>query len=217
MSAEILTPLQRDFLENFFKRTQDFFLTGGTALAAFYLLHRRSEDLDLFTLTESAITLVPSIVNAVTVDIGASLTSITVSPFFHRYLLQRSGEGVVVDFVREVAPQIVHEKSRFGDIIVDSLEDIAANKICTVLGRSEAKDFIDLYFLHQHGVDIKKAVQWARKKDSGVSAATLAYVLNEVTFHRIPEYVLKPVTVEELNAFLAQLRDELVRESFPKR
>lgn len=215
MSAEILTPLQQDFLVRFFRQTQDFFLTGGTALAAFYLSHRRSEDLDLFTLSEGAIDIVPSIVNAIAASIKASLTPITTSPFFRRYLLQRGSEGTVVDFVREIAPQIVQEKTRFGDIIVDSLEDIAANKICTILGRGEMKDFIDLYFLHRYGVDIKKAMEWARQKDAGVSATTLAYILNEVTFHRIPDYVLKPVTVDELNAFFAQLRDELVCESFP--
>ena len=31
---------------------QHFFLTGGTALAVFYLHHRMSNDLDLFTLSQ---------------------------------------------------------------------------------------------------------------------------------------------------------------------
>jgi hypothetical protein len=122
-----------------------------------------------------------------------------------------------VDFVYEVAPQIVVEKPRFGDFIVDSLEDIAANKICTLLGRGEMKDFPALYFLHQHGVDIKQAIEWARQKDAGVSPATLAFVLSDVTFHRIPDYVLKPVTVEALTEFFTRLQEELVRESFPRR
>jgi len=66
-------------------------------------------------------------------------------------------------------------------------------------------------------VDIKQAVEWAKRKDAGVSAATSAYVLEEASFHRIPDYVLKPVTVEEVTAFFAWLRDELMRESFPGR
>jgi predicted nucleotidyltransferase component of viral defense system len=47
-----LTPLQIDFLQRFFASSigADFFLTGGTALAAYYLHHRHSDDLDLFTL-----------------------------------------------------------------------------------------------------------------------------------------------------------------------
>ena len=32
-----------------------FYLTGGTALSAFYLRHRRSDDLDFFTSTEELI------------------------------------------------------------------------------------------------------------------------------------------------------------------
>jgi hypothetical protein len=42
--------LQRDFLYSFFAQpaSAPFVLTGGTALAAFYLQHRVSEDIDLF-------------------------------------------------------------------------------------------------------------------------------------------------------------------------
>lgn len=47
-----LTKLQIDVLELFFQEpfAKMYFLTGGTALAGFYLYHRKSEDLDLFTL-----------------------------------------------------------------------------------------------------------------------------------------------------------------------
>jgi predicted nucleotidyltransferase component of viral defense system len=51
MGKEILTTQQNKFIE-FFKNEQAlnkyFYLTGGTALAAFYLNHRKSEDLDFF-------------------------------------------------------------------------------------------------------------------------------------------------------------------------
>lgn len=46
------TPLKRDFLRLWFAEEQRFFLTGGSALALFYLDHRRSYDLDLFTSDE---------------------------------------------------------------------------------------------------------------------------------------------------------------------
>lgn len=36
-------------LSGFFRRENRFFLTGGAALAGFYLGHRRTQDLDLFT------------------------------------------------------------------------------------------------------------------------------------------------------------------------
>lgn len=46
------TPLKRDFLRLWFAQEQRFFLTGGSALGLFYLDHRRSYDLDLFTSDE---------------------------------------------------------------------------------------------------------------------------------------------------------------------
>ena len=48
-SSKALTPLKRAFLDAFFAENRSFFLTGGSALGIFYLDHRRSYDLDLFT------------------------------------------------------------------------------------------------------------------------------------------------------------------------
>jgi len=50
-SRGIITELQKEILKAF-SRIPDssaFYLTGGTALAEFYLAHRKSYDLDLFT------------------------------------------------------------------------------------------------------------------------------------------------------------------------
>ena len=52
MAKTILTSEQLKFLElirNEKQITKRFYLTGGTALAEFYLKHRLSEDIDLFT------------------------------------------------------------------------------------------------------------------------------------------------------------------------
>src|SRR3989338_8251589 len=52
MGKTILTPTQYNFLE-YAQADEEinrwFYLTGGTALAEFYLQHRLSEDIDLFT------------------------------------------------------------------------------------------------------------------------------------------------------------------------
>ena len=53
MAKKILSPLQNKFIGLFAKNkilTRRFYLTGGTALAAYYLQHRYSEDLDFFSL-----------------------------------------------------------------------------------------------------------------------------------------------------------------------
>jgi predicted nucleotidyltransferase component of viral defense system len=54
---DLLTPLQRRLLAEIggSPLRDQFFLTGGTALAAFYLYHRYSVDLDLFTENPAAV------------------------------------------------------------------------------------------------------------------------------------------------------------------
>ena len=52
MGKTILTPRQLEFLELVYKDgqiTSRFYLTDGTALSEFYLQHRLSYDIDLFT------------------------------------------------------------------------------------------------------------------------------------------------------------------------
>ena len=55
MAAKILTKNQKKFLD-FFKKSphlvKNFYFTGGTCLAEFYLKHRMSEDLDFFSENE---------------------------------------------------------------------------------------------------------------------------------------------------------------------
>ena len=51
MDSKVLTPLQERVLVALFENglaDRGSYLTGGTALAEFYLQHRYSEDLDLF-------------------------------------------------------------------------------------------------------------------------------------------------------------------------
>lgn len=50
----ILLPFQIQILEQFFSSplARSFFLTGGTALSAFYFGHRESRDFDLFSIED---------------------------------------------------------------------------------------------------------------------------------------------------------------------
>lgn len=214
--SDVLTPLQQEFLDQFFRQTSAFFLTGGTALSAFYLFHRRSEDLDLFTLEPEPLAYLTPVLEAVSRQIGAEWKAVQTAPAFRRFLLQRPHESVVVDCVYEVAVQLVTEKPRFGPIVVDSLEDICCNKLCTVLGRAEIKDYIDLYFLHLHGIDFKAYIDRARTKDAGMSKATLAYVLSQLSIDRLPPYMIKPLSLSELQQFFRRLAEELAAECFPE-
>lgn len=50
--SKAATSLKIDLLKEFFSINKSFFLTGGSALGMFYLDHRKSYDLDLFSTTD---------------------------------------------------------------------------------------------------------------------------------------------------------------------
>ena len=212
---DILSALQWDFLSFFFQGAPPFFLTGGTALSAFYLQHRYSEDLDLFTSDSDAFDRVPLYLADTATKLSASVASVQTAPQFRRYRLSRKAESVIVDFVREVVPQISEQKNRFEGIMVDTLDDITANKICTVISRAEIKDYIDLYFLGRAGYPLENYIELAQRKDAGVSRAMLAYLLSELRLSKVPDFMIAPISVEDLQEYFQSLARKLAVECFP--
>ena len=213
---DVLSALQWELLSFFFQGNPPFFLTGGTALSAFYLQHRYSQDLDLFTLDSDAFDRVPLYVADTATRLAVSVASLQTAPQFHRYRLSRNKESVIVDFVREVVPQISEEKNRFEGITVDTLVDITANKICTVISRAEIKDYIDLYFLGRAGYPLENYIKEAQRKDAGVSQATLAYLLSEFRLSKVPDFMIAAVSLKDLEEYFQSLARKLVVESFPR-
>jgi hypothetical protein len=212
-AASLLTPLQREFLDDFFGTAigQRFFLTGGTALAEYYLQHRYSDDLDLFTVDDEAFGLARGEIYRLAATLSVSLASITSTPTFQRFELARAGdEPVRLDLVRDVDFQFGQHQS-FGPVIVDSEENIGANKVSAILGRTESKDFVDLYFLLQSGQQLPALITDAKQKDSGISEFWLAGMLRQVeTLNRLPR-MLKPIELAVLKSFYLDLADDLLR------
>lgn len=151
MGKSILTPTQRKFLEciqNYEEITRWFYLTGGTALSEFYLHHRFSEDIDLFSTSE---------VNDKTIDkflddirLRLQITSVIkdhISGLFVYKLTFSNGETLKVDFNEYSFEPIEKSTKHFGKLHVDSFYDIAVNKAYTLSGRFKSRDFIDLYFI----------------------------------------------------------------------
>ena len=200
----------------FFSRGTTLFLNRGTALSAFYLQHRYSEDLDLFTLDGDAFERVPLYVADTATSLIASVASLQTAPQFRRYRLSRNGEAVIVDFVKEVVPQISEVKNSFEGIVVDTLDDIAANKVCTVVSRAEIKDYIDLYFLARAGYPLEKFIQPAQQKDAGVSQAMVAYLLSDFRLSKVPDFMIAPISLGEVQEYFHSLARKLAVESFPQ-
>jgi len=214
----ILTPLQEVFLTRFFAYAvgKRFFLTGGTALTAFYLYHRLSEGLDLFTLEGGVLDAAQDVALTVSNEMGWEAKVERLSPHLLRaVLMDQEGGFLRVDFVRETAPQFGEKRSCEG-VMVDSLVDIATNKVTAILGRSEAKDFVDLYvLLREIGYDFDSLLRKAEQKDRGLTPFFLAGAMRQVRRIRDLPVMLRPVDWEALVAFYEALADRLLARHRP--
>ena len=142
--------LQDSFLNEFFSEVFafDFYLTGGTALSRFYLHHRLSDDIDLFTQNQKidfshVNSLVLKILNKLDLEI---IKQVNTDTFLQYITNDKSGSILKIDFVKEIPIHFGQFKMQ-GKIRIDSLENIGSNKVLTIFGRRDAKDFIDLYFI----------------------------------------------------------------------
>ena len=193
-----------------------FFLTGGSALGLFYLHHRRSYDLDLFTTLESIDgQALRNQFMRLANQIRAECHPLQTTPDFLRFELRRGEDREVVDFVVERVSQVDVEKCREGTIRVDTLREILANKWAALLGRSEVKDLIDLYFIERAGHDLFSGFEDARQKDAGLDEAVLSQLLAALKIRALPDFLLQPLTLDELRVFSERLRRELALRAFP--
>jgi predicted nucleotidyltransferase component of viral defense system len=217
MASEWLTQLQEDFLARFFdtEGAQNFFLTGGTALSAFHLHHRVSVDLDLFTLDDLALYETDNFVPQLAAELGCEIGRARRSEHFRQFLLEsKTDVPLQIDLVREFGPQY-GEHQRIGNVIVDSIENIGANKITAILGRTEPKDFVDLYFILQAGFNFDELLAKAQEKDLGLQPFFLAGSLLQVKKFRFIPVTTPPLALAELQAFIVRLAEQLIDQSKP--
>ena len=180
-SSPGLSRLQHDLLREFFARERRFVLTGGGALVGYHLHHRTSDDLDLFAKPPARIEEARRAVEAAAEALAATVESLRAAD---------------VDEPTEVAD----------GVRIHSLREIAANKVCALVGRGEVRDLIDLRAMLLRGIDLRAALGDAERKDGGVSAATLAWILDQVVIGASAK--LPGITGQELDAF----RRELVKQ-----
>lgn len=213
--SKACTPLKRDFLRSWFARDQRFFLTGGSALGMFYLDHRRSYDLDLFTSEEVAGKEIQNLVIQAADEIGAKQEALRTAPDFHRFRIARDAEKEIIDIVVDRAPQLDPQKETFDTIRVDTLREILANKLTTLVSRAELKDLVDLYFLEQAGQDLLAAIPDAREKDGGWDPAVVAMLLDGLEIRETPAWMIRNLPPAELEEFLKKLRLAIAALALP--
>lgn len=140
----ILTPHQKTVLHAFVQSSlHDLFrLSGGTALSAFYLEHRLSEDLDFFSLERVPLTAVEDFLKTLSDVAAISLAKQYARNIFS--LMMKDGTLLKVEFTHYPLPGIEPPVNVQG-LQIDGFLDIVVNKLCAVADRFDAKDYVDAY------------------------------------------------------------------------
>ncbi len=148
---------QRIFLEDIAKNLyfrETFYLIGDTALAACYLNHRLSEDIDLFTNQKLDELRVNEIVAGIAKQLHLTIEFVRIQDRLGYTIQFPTHEKLKVNIVSYDFEQIEKPSLFFNELPVDSFSDIAVYKLMTISQRTASKDFVDLYFI------LKKYTVW---------------------------------------------------------
>ncbi len=167
MKNKILTEHQIAFLKELGKNpvlAKQFYLSGGTALAGFYLHHRYSEDLDFFSESEIDTMTLTTFLKKIQKSLGFKKIDFQQSYNRNLFFLDYGDEILKTEFTFFPFPMIEKGPS-FHGVKINSLIDIATNKLFTIYQRSHARDYIDLYCLcKSQKYTIKELIKLAKAK-----------------------------------------------------
>ncbi len=124
-----------------------FYLTGGTALAEFYLGHRFSFDLDLFTSEEGLILPVSYQIEARASQAGLSVTVSRRFATFVELLVGQVGEQIKVELALDSPYRFEAPLPSELGVAVRAYRDLIVDKVLAYYGRAEPRDAVDLYFI----------------------------------------------------------------------
>lgn len=145
------------------------YLTGGTALGRFYLNHRYSDDIDLFT--NADVSFKDSVIKIRTIldsRFNALTDKLIIYDDFIRVWVEENNCELKIEFVNDVA-------AHWGKILpinnipVDNPGNILSNKLTAVVGREEPKDVFDIIHL-----SLNYSFNWAEVFEQSVRKAIVA-------------------------------------------
>ncbi len=204
---EILTIYQKKVIELVVKepRLSSFYLSGGTALAGVYLHHRFSDDLDFFSFEPIDGRFLHKFIKIIEKKMGAHSTRY--EHIFDRnlfFLKLSKREELKMEFTQYPFKQLSKVELQHG-LRVDSLRDIAANKLMALLDRFDPKDFVDLFFLLKR-FSLEKIKKDAEKKfGSKIDNIFLGSELTKAQRIKALPIMLQPLTIKELQVFFVEL------------
>ena len=218
-TKSILDRSQERFLDLVLRQPyllKHYYWTGGTVLSQFYLKHRYSYDIDLFT--ETAEIHLPSIEKFVSLaggQLGAK--SIVHRKFLglHTFIFKIGKSELKVDFNYYPFPRINRGQNWQG-LHIDSLEDIAVNKIHTISMKPRERDFVDIYFImKKKDFSLQRLIDLAKAKfDWHIDPIQLGQNFSQVVAYRDIPQILVSFNRKDMEKFFLKLAKSLEKDIF---
>ena len=212
----IISEIQKRILGSFQKGADAsyFYLTGGTALAEFYLGHRKSYDLDLFTAEEGLILPFSRIVADGLKSDGLHVTVIRRFSSFVEFEVAYENEKTRVQLAYDSPFRFEEPVDSELGIKINDYKDIIVDKFLAFFGRTEPRDAVDLFFILKKE-SIEDIAKLAAKKDPGFDLYWLAVALRKVKdfpdeIARWPVEMLVEINTGELKAQFSRIAIEVV-------
>lgn len=192
---------------------ENFYFTGGTVLSEFYLHHRYSDDLDFFSEKKLDQELIFYLISLWSKNYNFTFSSRFVEVVYRFEFSFSSGANLKLDF-----GYYPHKRIEKGTIYqglnIDSLRDIATNKLLTVNQRTDIKDFVDLYFLLKQHFTVWDLTYSCQTKFRSVDLDILLLAqdfLKVDDFQTLPR-MLKPLTLAKLRNYFRAKATEVGRK-----
>ena len=167
-TPSILTSKQKIFLTLFGSKhtlSSRFYLSGGTALAEFYIPYRLSEDLDFFSEKEIETSELITFLRSIKEEIHYK--NFDVSTSFNRNLIFLEfddSDTLKTEFTYFPFTRIDKPIEAYG-LKIDSIVDIAVNKLFTIYQSPRSRDFTDLYkIISKYKFELSDLIKKARLK-----------------------------------------------------
>ena len=173
-----LTDFQRALLAELAAApTDERYLAGGAAMHFAPNSARYSDDLDFFHDTEARVASAFAADRArltgaaYVVDVELSI------PGFIRAVVRKGASATRVDWAHDSAWRFMPlVRDELGGLLLDPI-DLAVNKVLALAGRDEARDFVDIMFVHRRVLALA-ALSWAAVgKDPGLTPLSLLELL----------------------------------------
>jgi len=192
-----------------------FYLTGGTALSRGYYHHRRSEDLDFFVNYSPSFTVWRDacfdVLEQASAEEGWRFEALRKYEHFGRLILH-GAESLKIEFVNDVPSRVGLPERHPVLGMLDTKENILANKITALVDREVPKDIADIYWLCcEDTLDILEALTGASGKAAGIFPPIVARELDKWRKAGVPDIVwLKRPDATRFTEGLNRLIDTLL-------